>query len=240
MGAFEGHPRSVAEARLLAAGVELVQERGAGSGVLVRLSEAAERAGLTTGGGYRAWNNQDEFRLAVAKEFMRNCYDAEPHALREGAQLLMAAGVSFHDLVRLVASQALNRILEDEKVNSILFSLYGASFVSESLRQAIRELYQRIIGDYIEMYTHIFEHYGHQLRPGLRLEDFAVSLSALMEGFTLHSLISDEVRSAKITRPRGGSKEESWPLFAAMTMAIIEAFVEPIPDGTNDTTGKAC
>lgn len=223
----EDDPPPPARSRLLDAGVELLMERGVAGGVDIRLTEAAERAGLTTGGAYKAWKGgQEEFRRELAGEAMRRFPDAEPTLLEAEAKALERAGVPFGRLLRTLATQNISRIVADRTTNAVLFALYGASFIHDDLREEAGRSYQQFTQSYGGLYHHVLDFYGLQIRDGFTMDDLAIALTALTDGYTLRFLIDEQAWQRRLELPdEPDSPSES--VYALLVETIFNRMTEP-------------
>ena len=185
--------RSGAETRqlLLRTGVEMLLERGVSAGVShIRLQQVVRRAQLTTGAAYRLWADQDDFHrdLAVAITRLRDTSPvADIHSVIDDPRML---GAGLDEVIRLAAAAHVQAISGADPRGSRLFlvalALRASARTWDDLTQASIERHLESIADFAEVYRLLMSMHNYRMRPPLTVEDFAVAMAALGEGFAVH------------------------------------------------------
>ena len=122
--------------------------------------------------------------------------DFVPHALADrqwtlqirlsrNARALLAEDVGFPGAVHRVACENLKLVLELPVFSFLLLAVATAQADSSS---ALARMHKNLSVMWIPLHSHVFEHCGFALRPGVSFEDFSIMLQAMAEGLGLRLL----------------------------------------------------
>jgi AcrR family transcriptional regulator len=212
--------------RLLRAGIGMLHETGVVAGVdHVKLADACERAGYTTGAAYRCWPTQADFHhdLAIAALEWR---DRPPGAdtvtsvrplLKERAPLLEA--------LRVGAEANVYRLPQNTDFY-ITLALRASAIHDVALMDASVRRVDEGLRAHEELFTEFARLFGRRMRAPFTVSHLVAVTAALAEGFALQDCT--RTRHPRIDRDGlGDGVGRDWTLYGTALHFLIEAFTEP-------------
>lgn len=188
----------------------------------VKLSDVAERAGVTKGAMYHIWPSQEAF-----------WHDLLVHLLETnqlfGADQLAAIGTELADAVgdtptlRDYANALFDALSTDPAyfARISLFSYMDDEVVRAELDRSFEASVRRVV----PVLEQAIRTMGRRLIDGATVWDFAVSIAALLDGLCLQYRISP-TRTPEVELDDGAR----WTLFAASAEALLMGYTEPLDD----------
>ena len=203
---------------LLDTGLRMLEERGLYVGVThIRLQDVAAAAGLTTGAGYRCWENQAAFhrQLAIAAVGWRK--EAPIAETVAHIRDLVDARAPLAEVIRVAAEANLFRYPDDTvRLNTITLRTCGPT--DEDLARAGREHLTTTIESFATLYATLLEVYRRRMRPPYTITDLTLTLAALSEGFVVQAMTGDphpRIPTATVTAGNGSAAATTdWSLLA--------------------------
>jgi AcrR family transcriptional regulator len=222
--------RSLQQTRqmLIDIGIELLHERGTGTGVThIRVSDVVERAGVTTGAAYRCWDDQEAFHrdLAIAAVQWRASppVDGTVAAIRH----VVESGAPWQEMIRVGSHANLHDIPGDTGFLATI-ALRATASEDPALTDACRRRYDSSTAAHCELYANLLKVYGRKMKSPYTLEHLTVVLAALSEGFCLRATSGKAHPDVEIVDPPDGVGTQ-WTLLALSSVAIVEQMTEPCP-----------
>lgn len=218
---------------LIRTGLAMLLDRGITAGVAhIRLQEVVRRAGLTTGAAYRLWVDQDAFHhdLAVAAAGWR---DGVPIAATWAAiGALVESRAPLQEVVRLAAQAHVDTFDDSERSRQrsaraflVALALRATSASWSDLREASVARHADSVREFSALYRTLMEAYERRMRRPFAVQDFAVAMAALGEGFALQAIEGIPHPHLRVAGPPGVG--EDWTLFGLSVWALIEGYTEP-------------
>ena len=213
---------------LLDVALKALHERGVHVAVThVRLSDVATEAGLTTGAAYRCWPNQETFHrdLAVAAVHWRdhgsiaNTVDRIRTLVNDRAPLA--------EVLRVGAAANIYRYPDDAPF-LISVALRTCAPADSELGAAARERLASSIENFSSLYDALLHWYGRRMRSPFTIDDLALTLAALSEGFTIQSMAGTSHATVDRDDTAEGVGRE-WTLLGCAVESIVERYTEPDP-----------
>lgn len=236
-------------AKLIAAGTDLLRERGVDLGLAeVPLADAIKRAGVTRSTAYRSLAHEDLAPQAVLHRALvdnlltgytrgetRNDIQADI-----GEELQRHAGVFENGTVeeRTRAMRAIIRVganrsyvaAIDSPERSILTAMYGALRSSDDesdwRREALVQGEQALNEMFSALYTDLSTLFHHRLRTPFTMDQFTAAAASLLEGMAMRHGFNEELRTVERSTGPDGTPE-SWTLFAIAFEAMFIGMFEP-------------
>ncbi len=214
-------------ALLLATGRRLLVERGIPVEVKsVSLVDVAKAAGRTTGSAYQLWKTQEAFHRELASFSLRDTAYADASLMIEVVTRHLENQSPLPLLLRDVANTYLDSVLQSREF--FVFSHFWAVAIDEpDIRTAMAEsyaTYQRLNKHLMEVVLHT---YGRSLKPHLTIDDLAVAVGALFEGYVLRYKISPELAEKNIVRMEYPTAYRTgWNSFGCAVEALAMQFTQ--------------
>ena len=220
---------------LLDAGLRCLQQRGVSIGLMhIKLSDVASEAGLTTGAAYKCWENQESFHydLGVAAMGWRKRQSIATSV--EAIRGLVDHQAPWQEVIRVGCQAYLDSCISDPSfVTSI--ALRSSAGCHSALTDAARDRLTSAVTAFADLYAAMFAVYRRRLRDPYTMDEFALTIAALAEGYVLQVLSGvDHPRVSRAQRIAGVGAD--WSLFAVAMEAIVESFTEPIAPTTVSTS----
>jgi len=190
----------------------------------------AERAGVSRGLIYHHWASSDPDEPEPFTNFLHTVTErlwqevAVPRMLDEVAE---AMPDNLSDLVTALAAYELDRLTGPDRAEAhavLALSLFGVSQPKDTGGTIER------LG---ELYTKLLAKLGREPVPPLGIEDLAISLMCLLDGFTLNEpALHDEIYRPRDWEPSVKHEAEGqvWTLFAIAAEAIVLRLTRPIEE----------
>lgn len=211
---------------LLDVALQVLHERGVHVAVThVRLSDVAAEAGLTTGAAYRCWPNQDTFHrdLAVAAVHWRD-HGSIANTV-ERIRTLVNDRAPLAEVLRVGAAANIYRYPDDGPF-LISVALRTCAPADGELGAAARERLDSSIENFSSLYEALLHWYGRRMRAPFTIEDLALTLAALSEGFTIQSMAGTPHATVERDDTEEGVGRE-WTLLGCAVESIVERYTEP-------------
>lgn len=216
---------------LLEAGARLVLDRfraasaGEWTGAPLESVSSAQvcaAAGVTTGSLYQLWDTQGEFRRDLLFHLLES---ANSDAL-ETSELTgkgAAASQTPDDAVREVGKLAWQR-LRDRDAYFVFLSAFGL-IRDPDVADTIRRAYREADDANVPLYEALLAFFGLRMRSPLEVDDLAVALGALLDGFSIRWQVDPEA-----TRPNlpwdPHDTDAEWSLFTVSASGLVRALTE--------------
>ena len=187
----------------------------------VRISDVAERAGVTKGALYHLWDSQE----AYWSDLLRFVLDEGRLAGRPAvADATMELADRTEELPTPV--EWANFIFDRFKDDPSFFARIGLfSYLQDGqVREELDQEFRASLEEFESMVATAVEDMGRRPRPGTDLHDFSVVVASLMHGFCLEHRI-DPARTPDFT-----VDGERTSLFAVCVLGMLEAFTESAED----------
>jgi AcrR family transcriptional regulator len=215
-------PPDEARQALLEAGRDYVYEHPLGEPLdHVRVSEIAERVGLSVGAVYHYWESQDDYRDALLDLLLSA--DEYPAVGRTGEVVADAIAVDppLEELVRAAATISFDGLAELPGPERLVLAMvaYDDAGIDARLRSQSRELSSR----WAELFRTYFPRYGLEPRPPFTYDSIAVVLMGLVQGMNVRRTVDP----ASVT----GEIAEGWDLVGSAALAFLLSACRPVePD----------
>lgn len=214
--------------RLLEAGHRLLMERGMSSTLPVRVADVVASVGQTTGAAYQLWANQAEFQRALAEFSLRQTSWPGPSAvLKEVLEQTSgddSASGSFSDTLRALCTSYFEALVKQPGFFTYMH-FWSVALHERDLRTSIQRGYEQFQPEFIQMYDSLLTHFGLRVSDPYSLDDLATTVTAVVEGFALRSLV-DASRAGRSFEFEDDGGTQQWTLLACAVEAVIVGFTE--------------
>ena len=235
------------EARLavLAAGLDLMTERGPSIGLdRVSFAEAIERSGVPRPSAYRAFSDgefepQQQFRDELAMEIIEHCNLSDVSSTLERIAPLFAEAerddATSTDLTRILretirlAASIYPCDMDGDPYFHMYVTLVAASRRREgALTSALRKVEATAAETSVSFYQPLAQTFGLRLRPGWTWESFAAAIASLEGGiYLLHDVSPFQGLMERPTGPDG--EMQHWTLLGTLIEGLVITAFEPNP-----------
>ncbi len=241
-------PKHHLRAAVLAAGHELLIERGLEGGATsvslhAAIARAADHLGerVTPASVYgRIWDSQSSFQQDVLLAAARGYPAGEETPTAEAALRVMAAAdrstlaarKAALDEVWCVAGAVHVEVLEASRSWQLWVGVWALTVSTPStaddevLGPALRQGDESATGALRDLLEGVIDHLGFRARPPFNVDDFAVAVACLAEGFALRERFGTQRRMVRLPV---GDESRSWTPFAAALRALASDYLEPVP-----------
>ena len=243
-------PKEFLRAAVLSAGHELLAERGLEGGATsvplkAAINRAAERLGerITPASVYRRiWESQSSFQTDVLLEAARGypAGEEEPTARAASAVVAIADRSSLTgrraalDEVWRTAGAVHVEVLESSRSWQLWVGVWALTVSTPStdddavLGPALRQGDETATSALRDVLVDVTHSLGFQPKAPVSMDDFAVAVSCLAEGFALRQRFGAKSRLLALAQGDGGAPLD-WVPFAFALRSLAEAYLEPIP-----------
>lgn len=219
--------RSLQETRqlVLDAGLRLAVDLGVRPLVDVKLIDAVDEVGLTTGSAYKIWKNQGEFQNALALHLASSFEwarisdlvpDLEPDPAKWNAWKL---------------ADAYFRAFIENRAFFVALQLWGVADPSEELSAAMRGGYAVVDRDTEGVVNLYLDLYRRRIKELFRMKDVVTALSVTAEGSALRYKFDPDALES--------SDRDSYGLYSDVVKAILEFYTEPIDEVQDSEAGPS-
>jgi AcrR family transcriptional regulator len=206
---------------LLEAGMRLLVREGVDLGMSgLPVTAVAKEAGRTTGAIYQIWKTQRAFHRDLALEAAERQTWGDAGVIAAVVTKELERGAEFDDLITKVADAYLGH-LSNTRTFYVIVHFWGAALDDEGLREAIKTGYDSFHRDFTTLLKAMLDMYQMRPREPHTIDDIAVAVAALAEGYALRVQIDpDNVRATDGNRP--GS-------YASALVPLVRSMVEVAP-----------
>ncbi len=198
---------------LLDAGRALAHEQPAGPPLEhIRLTDVADRAGVSVGALYHYWDSQDGYRDDLLDEvFAPSRFD--PPADLDGVDLV--------DLIRVGTEAELDRLRTSPDLR-VLMAMWAAA--DPAIEPRVAEHFRAVGEDWAAFYEAVFRARGLEVRPPFTYAHVAALLTAVGDGLAVRSSVDPGAVPADVEVDGEGR----WTLLGAALVALLPAFSRPV------------
>ncbi len=191
----------------------------------------------------RVWTNQEEFQRDVVESIIRDESEREISSVGDSLSGTFARidlsspemrRASLAELIRASTEDYLS--LTDSPLSTIQTALIacalagGDAGTDDEFLAIIGRATERLTHFYVELYESALEFIGFRVRPGMRIEQMAITILSLGEGSLLRRSTNPDVFDPIVLPRELDGMDVDWDLFGFGVKAIVEAFVEEDPD----------
>ena len=210
---------------LLEAGRAMAYEQPAGPPLEhIRLTDVAERAGVSVGALYHYWDSQDDYRDDLLDQvFAPSRFDPPADAGTDGL-----GAVDLVELIRVGTTAELERLRTSPDLR-VLMAMWAAA--DPAIEPRVAEHFRVVGEDWAGFYEAVFRAHGLEVRPPFTYAQVAALLTAIGDGLAVRSSVDPGVVPTDVEVEGEGR----WTLLGAALVALLPAFSRPI--GGDDTFG---
>jgi AcrR family transcriptional regulator len=239
-------PRSAkknAEARektrlaLLEAGALVIQKTPADELLSqVRVKEVAKEAGVTPAAIYHYWPSQQEYRRALV-EYMLDpsrfrSHGELTHTIEEiDAETERVGRATIRGSSRVGARANIERVRDTESIR--LQMALWAKHDEPEVADLLKRMYHTLEEDFVPLFEALVALEGRRFRAPFRVQDLAVAITALTEGFTLRWNVDpgevpvDLEGVPHLFEGEEDPAEPPWDLYSACVYFVAACMTEP-------------
>lgn len=245
------------KAQLIAAGRELLAERGLAPGLSrVTLNDAIERSGIPRSSAYRLYSGGpgplESFRLALLEAIsndhmnrentwgpINEVIDEHKEGLESGDPKRLATAL--RQIIRVGVQENLNGWIESTGWYVVASSMVAASSPgaeAEADIELLRTGENHLVDSIMPIYEATAKMVGLRPRAGTSWEQFARIVSGCLDGLALRNAVDPSLN--EILRPTGPNGEmQTWTAAAVVFEALLVSYAEPDPGApaSADLTG---
>lgn len=211
----------------------MLYEQGVSSPVShIKLQNVLRRAGLTTGAAYRLWDGQPDFQHELAATATRRNDERMAASLVNAVAELIERGAPLAEIIRVATNQHVSEIFGSEDSDPLAdtmvlinIAMRATAHSTDTLRDASRSWHLESLGAYVDLYVTLQALGGLRMREPYTMEQFALVMAALAEGFTLQAIQGSPHPTVEVPDARGVPQE--WTLFGRAVLALVEGLMEP-------------
>lgn len=205
---------------LLDAGRSLAHEQPAGPPLEhIRLTDVAERAGVSVGALYHYWGSQDDYRDDLLDEVFAPARFEPPSEAPVFASPL-------DEVIRVGASAEFERLRSSADLR-VLMAMWSAA--DPDITPRVTEHFRTVGAQWAAFYEAAFSAYGLEVRPPFTYDSLAALLAAIGDGLAVRD--SADPGSVPTTTAANGVPDEeadaAWTLLGAALVALLPAFSRP-------------
>jgi AcrR family transcriptional regulator len=209
---------------LLEAGRDHVYEHPLGEPLEhVRVTDIAERVGLSIGAVYHYWDSQDDYRDDLIDLLLSPDEYPAVHRTAELVADVIAGEPPLEELVRAAATISFDGLAELPGPERLVLALvaYGDDHIDERLAAQSRQL----SGRWAELFRTYFPRYGLEPRPPFTYDTIAVVLMGLVQGMNVRRAVDPETVTGEVAA--------GWDLVGSAALAFLLSACRPVA-GTDD------
>lgn len=218
---------------LLDAGRALLDERPAAWPLdHIRLTEVAERAGVSVGALYHYWESQDAYRDDLLDDlFSPDRYPPSPLPARladvagevDDAEGPVREDLPLAELVRSGADSEFAALRDNPELRRLM-SMWAAGAAEIDLR--IAGQYRAVGERWATFYAEAVAAYGLELRPPFTPTLMATLVTALGEGLAVRATVDPDA----VPDDLGDEADRPWGLLACAILALLPGLTRPVGD----------
>ena len=204
---------------LLDAGRAMAHEQPTGPPLEhIRLTDVAERAGVSVGALYHYWDSQDDYRDDLLDEvFAPSRFD--PPA--DGGVDDGLAAIDLVELLRIGTEAELERLRTSPDLR-VLMAMWAAA--DPAIEPRVAEHFRVVGEDWAAFYEAVFRAHGLEVRPPFTYADVATMLAAVGDGLAVRASIDPGAVATDVAIDGEGR----WTLLGTALVALLPAFSRPI------------
>lgn len=209
---------------LLDAGRELVHEQPVGWPLEhVRLTEVAQRVGVSVGMLYHYWETQEDYRADLLAElFSPQRYP--PTTVPNLFDTLGQAAAPIDDLIRLGAEVEFRALCDNPELR-LLMATWAAD--DPAANPKIAAQYDAVAARWASVYETVFDAYGLEIRPPFTYSTMAAMVIALGEGLAVRSTLDPAAVPNDLVQDPDGDDPRAWGLLGCAFLALLPALSRP-------------
>lgn len=213
---------------LLDAGRELVHEQPVALPLEhVRLTDVAQRVGVSVGMLYHYWETQEEYRADLLAElFSPQRYP--PTTVPDLFDTLGRGSRRIDELVRLGAEVEF-RALRDNPELRLLMATWAAD--DPDANPKIADQYRTVASRWAAVYEMVFEAYGLEIRPPFTFATMAAVVIAMGEGLAVRASLDPGSVPDDLVQDPDGEDPQQWGLLGCAFLALLPALSRPKGSG---------
>ncbi len=177
--------RSKEETRrcLLEAGVELLLANGLPEAINIKMADACDRLGVTSGAAYQIWRSQGHYQTELTHHIINTLDWSLPGI---GAELERAAttGKAVDDALYSAAAAHFAALVAHPEFHLILH-LWSVGELNPEQVDTIRGTYRRAVDELVGHLAATLDGFGLEPRPDYHLDALAMAITTLGEGLVV-------------------------------------------------------
>ncbi|GAA4993706.1 TetR family transcriptional regulator C-terminal domain-containing protein [Pseudonocardia tropica] len=146
----------------------------------------------------------------------------------------MASELPMEEIVRRGARTNFEGLRESSFV-PLFLTLWGRQASDDHVRQQLKRHYESVTDHLVGVYADFFESQGWDPRPPFTIRDFAVTLTALVEGLTVRWAVDPDAVPLEMRSVQSSMRVERqddldagpWDLFGIVVLALIPSMTVP-------------
>ena len=205
---------------LLAAGREMAHAQPAGPPLEhIRLTDVAQRAGVSVGALYHYWESQDDYRDDLLDEvFAPARFEPPDHPAP-----VPAPDVALVEVIRIGTQLEFERLRSSPDLR-VLMAMWAAA--DPAIAPRVTAHFRAVGQQWAGFYEATFRAHGLEVRPPFTYEHLAALLAAIGDGLTVRAS-ADPVSVPTDLREDPGD-DEPWTLLGCALVALLPAFSRPV------------
>jgi hypothetical protein len=231
--------RSKLETRqaLLDAGMAQLDREGLQVGTQhVRLPSIASDMSMSAGAAYYAFpDGQEEYQQALWNEMARRATLRPPIQVLEVGARMLTEGAGIDDMMRVLGTDYANLDGDDFWRVLLAIAAAGDNGRAESARDMITDDIATGHASVTAAYLRVFELFERELIAPYTIDDLAVSIACLADGFRLRRNFQRLLTERVVLRRNEVGELQPWSLFACTAQAIVSTFSRPCRDIAEET-----
>lgn len=210
--------------RLLEAGRSLLLEQGVSEHVDVKMSDACEASGYTTGAAYKIWPTQRDYQRDLALHLASNFDWAGPQTIQDELYEIIASTNDYVELTRAACIAYLDAFVSEDDFYLAL-QFWSVQNPSTELAAALVQGYETVHCGFVDLFDGLMQIYRRRPKGQTTKSQLTTMATAVTEGLALRHRVEPERVTTRFIGPDGTETT----LFAEAMIAIINHMTEPDP-----------
>lgn len=169
--------------RLLEAGVEQLLANGLPEAINIKMADACDQLGVTSGAAYQIWRSQEHYQTDLTRHII-DTLDWSLPGIGPELERATATGKDVDDAV-YSAAKAHFAVLATHPEFHLVLHLWSVGELSPEQVDTIRGTYRSAADDLVRHLAAAMEGFGLEPRPDYDLDALAVAITAVGEGLVL-------------------------------------------------------